>query len=51
MSYVFIPAFARINNYCKLFCLLMFTVNGIDGAYPDPGLKVDAFELFGKSGG
>lgn len=48
---MFIPAFARIKSSCRLFCLLMLTVNGIDGAYPAPGLNVEATELLGKSGG
>lgn len=29
----------------------MLTVNGIEGAYPEPGLRVEAVELLGKSGG
>jgi len=29
----------------------MLDIKGMDGAYPDPGLKVDAIEEFGKSGG
>lgn len=45
------PALALIKSSFRLFCLLTFDVNGIDGAYPDPGLKVDAIVLFGKSGG
>lgn len=48
---MFIPAFALISNYFKLVCLLIFAVKGIDGAYPDPGLTVEATVLFGKSGG
>ena len=48
---MFIPAFALINNYFKLFCLLILDVRGIEGAYPDPGLMVEAIVLLGKSGG
>jgi hypothetical protein len=45
------PAFALISSYLRLFCLEMFEVRGIDGAYPDPGLNVDAMVELGKSGG
>lgn len=45
------PAFALIRSYLRLLCLLMFEVKGMDGAYPEPGLKVEAIVLFGKSGG
>jgi hypothetical protein len=48
---VFIPAFALRRSYFKLFCLFAFDINGMEGAYPDPGLKVEAMEEFGKSGG
>lgn len=51
MSQVFIPALALSKSYFKLFCLLRLDIKGMDGAYPDPGLKVEAIEEFGKSGG
>jgi hypothetical protein len=43
------PALALINNSLRFEG--WFEDNGIDGAYPDPGLSVDAVELFGRSGG
>jgi len=29
----------------------LFEDSGIEGAYPDPGLRVEAVELLGRSGG
>ena len=49
---MFMPAFALINNYLMLaFCVVTeFALRGIDGAYPDPGVNVEAIELFGSYG-
>lgn len=53
MSYVFVPTFTLISSYFKFaFCFEMFPAfKGIEGAYPDPGAKVEAIELLGISGG
>lgn len=49
MSYVLIPALARINSSVRVPFLL--GRRGTEGAYPDPGLTVEAIELLGISGG
>ena len=53
MSSVFVPALALINNSFKFaFSLVIFPAFiGMEGAYPDPGVNVEAIELFGRSGG
>jgi len=43
------PALARISSSVRDPFLL--GSKGTEGAYPDPGLMVDAIELFGISGG
>jgi hypothetical protein len=43
------PAFALMSNSLRFEGLL--DDSGMEGAYPDPGLSVDAVELFGRSGG
>lgn len=49
ISSVLIPAFARISNSASVPFRL--GSRGTEGAYPDPGLIVEATELFGLSGG
>ena len=53
ISSVLVPAFALISNSFKLafYLVILPAFNGIDGAQPPPGAKVEAIELFGKSGG
>lgn len=48
---MFIPAFALSKSYLMLLCLFKFDIKGMEGAYPDPGLNVEAIEELGKSGG
>jgi len=45
------PALALSKSYFRFPCLLRFDIKGMEGAYPDPGLKVEAVVEFGKSGG
>jgi hypothetical protein len=43
------PALARISSSAKVPFLL--GSKGTEGAYPEPGLMVEAIELLGVSGG